>query len=132
MNPKTFFRRIATAAILFVFALPGLGLSMPPRTSPFDLFADSGKLPPVNWIRSRKYDIKHLSIDLRFDWDKEQAMGEEVVTFAPFVDSDQLTLDAAYMTINSVTTVDGSPLKFTYAGKDGNDNLAITLNKTRS
>lgn len=130
MNPKTFLRRIATAAVLFILALPGLGLSIPPRTSPFALFADSGKLPPVNWIRSRKYDIKHLSIDLRFDWDKEQAMGEEVVTFAPFVDSDQLTLDAAYMTINSVTTADGSPLKFTYAGKDGNDNLAITLNKT--
>ncbi|HQZ83483.1 MAG TPA: hypothetical protein PLR83_09695, partial [Pyrinomonadaceae bacterium] len=130
MNSKTFRSRIATVAILFLISLPGFGFARPLRTSPLNLFADTGKLPPVNWIRSRKYDIKHLSIDLRFDWEKEQAMGEEVVTFAPFIDSDQLTLDAAYMTINSVTAADGSPLKFAYAGKDGNDNLAITLNKT--
>jgi len=130
MNSKTFLRRIATVAVLFLFSLPGFVFARPLKTSPLNLFADTGKLPPVNWIRSRKYDIKHLSIDLRFDWEKEQAMGEEVVTFAPFIDSDQLTLDAAYMTINAVTAADGSPLKFTYAGKDGNDNLAITLNKT--
>ncbi|KXK04743.1 MAG: aminopeptidase N [Acidobacteria bacterium OLB17] len=97
---------------------------------PLDVFADTAKLPPVNWIRSRKYDIKHLSIDLRFDWDKEQAFGEETVTFAPFYDSNQLTLDAAYMTINWVKAADGTPLKFTYAGKDTNDNLVITLDRT--
>ena len=75
MNPKIFLRRIATAAILFVLSLPGLSFARPPKTSLINLFADTGKLPPVNWIRSRKYDIKHLSIDIRFDWEKEKAMG---------------------------------------------------------
>lgn len=130
MIHKSFFRRVATVAILFVFTLPGFAFVRPLNTSPFNLFADTGKLPPVNWIRSRKFDIKHLSIDLHFDWDKEQAMGEETVTFAPFVDSGQFTLDAAYMTINWVKAADGSPLKFTYTGKDDNDNLVITLNRT--
>ncbi|HMM80058.1 MAG TPA: M1 family aminopeptidase [Pyrinomonadaceae bacterium] len=125
-----FFRRIATVAILFVFTAPSFAFIRPLPADSLGLFADAGKLPPVNWIRSRKYDIKHLSIDLRFDWDKEQAMGEETVSFAPFADSNQLTLDAAYMTINWVKAADGSPLKFDYAGKDGNDNLVITLNRT--
>ncbi len=124
------YSRIATEANLFVFSIPSFAFIRPLSKAPIDVFADTAKLPPVNWIRSRKYDIKHLSINLRFDWDKEQAMGEETVSFAPFVDSNQLTLDAAYMTINWVKAADGSPLKFDYAGKDGNDNLVIALNKT--
>ncbi|MBX7060109.1 MAG: HEAT repeat domain-containing protein [Pyrinomonadaceae bacterium] len=130
MRNSSLFRRVAVVAILFVFSIPSFAFVRPLSKAPINLFADTGKLPPVNWIRSRKYDIKHLSIDLRFDWDKEQAMGEETVSFAPFNDSNQLTLDAAYMTINWVKAADGSPLKFDYAGKDGNDNLVITLNKT--
>lgn len=130
MRNSSLFRRVAVVAILFVFSIPSFAFVRPLSKAPINLFADTGKLPPVNWIRSRKYDIKHLSIDLRFDWDKEQAMGEETVSFAPFTDSHQLTLDAAYMTINWVKAADGSPLKFDYAGKDGNDNLVITLNKT--
>lgn len=130
MRNSSLFRRVAVVAILFVFSIPSFAFVRPLSKAPINLFADTGKLPPVNWIRSRKYDIKHLSIDLRFDWDKEQAMGEETVTFAPFVESNQLTLDAAYMTINWVKAADGSPLKFDYAGKDGNDNLVITLNRT--
>lgn len=130
MRNSSLFRRVAVVSILFVFSIPSFAFVRPLSKAPINLFADTGKLPPVNWIRSRKYDIKHLSIDLRFDWDKEQAIGEETVSFAPFNDSNQLTLDAAYMTINWVKAADGSPLKFDYAGKDGNDNLVITLNKT--
>ena len=84
------------------------------------------KLPPVNWIRSRTIDVKHIAIDLRFDWEKEQALGSSTVTAAPFIDTDKIYLDAAFMTINSVTS-DGNPLTFNYAGKDANDNLEIIL-----
>lgn len=87
------------------------------------------KLPPVNWIRSRKVDIKHLDIDLRFDWDKEQAYGTTVVTLSSFNDSDTFLLDAAMMTINSVTLANGTPLKFTYDGKKDNDNLEVKLDR---
>ncbi|HEV8591524.1 MAG TPA: M1 family aminopeptidase [Pyrinomonadaceae bacterium] len=87
------------------------------------------KLPPVNWIRSRQIDIKHIAIDLKFDWDKEQAIGSATIKFAPFGDADKFTLDAAAMTINSVTLADGKALKFTYDGKKDNDNLEINLDR---
>ena len=87
----------------------------------------SKKLPPVNWIRSRAIDVKHVAIDIKFDWEKSQAFGVSTVTVAPFSDTDKIYLDAAYMTINSVKAADGSDLKFNYAGKDANDNLEIIL-----
>jgi aminopeptidase N len=88
------------------------------------------KLPPVNWIRSRKIDTKHIALDLKFNWDKQQAIGVETITVAPFADTDRFTLDAAMMTINSVTAVDGKPLKFNYKGGADNDNLEILLDRT--
>ena len=48
------------------------------------------KLPPVNWIRSRTIDVKDISIDLRFDWEKEQAYGSTVITLAPFNETDTI------------------------------------------
>ncbi len=86
-------------------------------------------LPPVNWIRSRKIDVQHLDIDIRFDWEKEQAIGSEIVTFTPFSDTDRAQLDAAMMTIDSVSLVGGGPLKYDYDGKKENDNLDISLGR---
>ncbi len=87
------------------------------------------KLPPVNWIRSRQIDVKHIAIDLKFDWDKESALGVTTVTAAPFKDTDKIMLDAASMTINSVKLANGTDLKFAYDGKKDNDNLEITLDR---
>ncbi|MGI9036841.1 MAG: M1 family aminopeptidase, partial [Pyrinomonadaceae bacterium] len=86
------------------------------------------KLPPANYIRSRSVDVKHVAIDLRFDWDKEQAYGSTVVTLAPFKDTDHFSLDAAQMQIAAITK-DGKPLKFNYAGGDTDDNLEIILDR---
>ncbi|HXH68869.1 MAG TPA: M1 family metallopeptidase, partial [Pyrinomonadaceae bacterium] len=88
------------------------------------------KLPPVNYIRSRTIDVKHVAIDLRFDWDKEQAYGSTVVTLAPFKDTNKFYLDAAAMTINSITLANGTALKFKYDGKKEDDNLEIMLDRT--
>jgi aminopeptidase N len=87
------------------------------------------KLPPVNYIRSRVVDIKHVAIDLRFDWDKEQAYGATVVTLAPFKDTNKVYLDAASMTVSAVTLANGTPLKYTYDGKKDGDNLEITFDR---
>ena len=95
-----------------------------PQPLPFE-----NKLPPVNWIRSRKIDVKHIAIDLRFDWEKEQAIGTSTVTAAPFMDSDHIQLDAASMTVNSVKLASGQDLKFNYDPKGDNDNLDITLDR---
>ena len=105
------------------------------QARPLQMFAaradeETQKLPPVNWIRSRKIDTKHIALDLKFDWQKQQAIGQETFTFAPFGDADRFTLDAALMTIGAVTTSDGRPLKFNYKGGIDNDNLEIELGRT--
>ena len=91
--------------------------------------AEMKKLPPVNWIRSRTIDVKHIAIDLRFDWEKEQAIGSEVITLSSFDDTEKFNLDAASMTIDSVSLVGGDALKFNYDGKKDNDNLEILLGR---
>ena len=125
------FRSLAAVFALFIFAA-GAAVQARPMFEP-SLFTEdeSQKLPPVNWIRSRTIDVKNISIDIRFDWDKEQAIGSEVITFAPFNDTNTFPLDAAMMTIDSVKLADGTPLKFTYDGKKDNDNLEIMLDKVR-
>ncbi|MCB1023932.1 MAG: HEAT repeat domain-containing protein, partial [Acidobacteria bacterium] len=87
---------------------------------------DTKPLPPVNYIRSREIDVKNVSIDLRFDWDKEQAFGSTIITVSPFKDTDTIHLDAAEMQITAVT-LGGTNLKFKYAGGSEDNNLEITL-----
>ncbi|MFL6466958.1 MAG: M1 family aminopeptidase, partial [Pyrinomonadaceae bacterium] len=124
MISNNFMRRIVIVATMSLFAFSAFTFAQPAQKD-----SEIKKLPPVNWIRSRKIDIKHLDIDLKFDWDKEQAIGSTVVTYTPFADSDKLTLDAASMTIDSVTLVGGGPLKFVYDGKKDNDNLEIDIGR---
>ncbi|MEP6947540.1 MAG: hypothetical protein ABJA02_16595, partial [Acidobacteriota bacterium] len=110
---------LMVASVAFARPMPGI----------FSFRDDGSKLPKVNWIRSRTIDVKHLDIDLKFDWDKEQAIGTTIVTLAPFADTDSISLDAAMMTIDSVELANGTPLKFTYDGKADNDNLSIKLDR---
>lgn len=119
-------RRFGALALLFLLVFSSAA-SARPLESP--VFAPEDKLPPVNWIRSRKIDVKHIAIDLRFDWDKEQALGTSTLTAAPFDDSDHMVLDAAAMTISSVKTTSGLDLKFAMDPKADNDNLDITLDR---
>ena len=137
MFSKTWARRLSALvfAILMSVGPADLGLVRAVNATPVPMFAarpddESQKLPPVNWIRSRTIDTKHIALDLRFDWDKKQAMGVDTITVAPFNDTDRFTLDAAQMTINSVKTLDGKDLKFNYKGGSDNDNLEIILDHT--
>jgi len=115
---------------LFVLLAFSAVISARPITIPFWRQPDEAvKLPPVNWIRSRAIDVKHVSIDLRFDWEKEQAYGSTIVTLAPFRNTNKITLDAAMMEIKSVSLADGTPLQFKYKGGDTNDNLEINLDR---
>ena len=96
-----FTRQTAAAFFIFAFVLSGLVQARPMLRPSGDEANAIPSLPPVNWIRSRTIDVKHLAIDLQFDWDKEQAIGSTTVTLAPFTDTDRFTLDAAAMTIDS-------------------------------
>ena len=87
------------------------------------------KLPPARWMRSRKIDIKHIAIDLRFDWKKKQAYGTTAITLSPLNAADKITLDAGLLTINSIKLSNGTPLKFAYDGGERNDGLEINLDR---
>ena len=127
---KPLVRRTAAFLMLVLLGFSSVVAAFPP-TNPFLRQQDGEvkKLPPVNWIRSRQIDVKHVSIDLRFDWEKESAFGSTVVTLAPFIDTGKIFLDAAAMTIGSVKLASGADLKFNYDGKKDGDNLEITLDR---
>lgn len=86
------------------------------------------KLPPHKTERIRKIDVRHMTFDLRFDWDKKQASGTVVIDFLPLASLDKITLDAGMLTINSVTC-GTKTLPFRYDGGDADDGLEITLDR---
>jgi aminopeptidase N len=71
------------------------------------------KLPPRQYIPDRNYDMQHIKLDLRFDWEREQTLGTATITFAPLTTNLQsVEFDAANMTFSSVKLASGTPLKF--------------------
>lgn len=83
-------------------------------------------------VRIRTIDVKHIAINLQFDWKKKQAYGTTSVTISPLTASNKIILDAGMLTINSVTLSNGTALKFQYDGSDKNDNLLIYLDRSYS
>ncbi len=135
MQPKDL-RQFLAALLLLLFVYPYIASAhsfshslLAPEMLPDEAQAEKKKLPPVNSLRSRNIDVKHLAIDLRFDWQKKQAYGTTAVTLAPFSTTTSIFLDAGMLTINSITLATGTPLKFAYDGGDKNDNLKITLDR---
>src|SRR5215813_2177900 len=87
-----------------------------------------GATPPPQYIPAHDYDQRNIKLDLRFDWEHEQLIGKETITFAPVVKNMQsLNLDAAFMTITTAATASGAPLKFEY---DANrEKLSVLLDR---
>ncbi len=84
--------------------------------------------PPPQYIPPHDYDQRNIKLDLRFDWDQEQAIGTETITLAPMVkDLRRVDLDAAFMAFSSVTLAAGTPLKFDYDAT--REKLSITLDR---
>ncbi len=82
--------------------------------------------PSAKYIPDHDFDTRHISLDLRFDWDTEQAVATETFIFSPLVkDLRLLQLDAAYMTFSSVKLARGTPLKYEFDDKA--EKLRITL-----
>ena len=70
-------------------------------------------LPPVRYIPSREYDLKHLALDLKFDWNAEQTFGTATLTFAPLLaNTKTATFNAALSAVNSVKLADGKALQY--------------------
>ena len=91
------------------------------------------RLPSARWARPRKIDVKHVVLDLRFDWAKRQAYGTAAITFAPLAPTRRVTLDAARLSIRSITLAGGgAPLAFAYDGGEADDSLAIELDRVHA
>jgi aminopeptidase N len=87
------------------------------------------KLPPLNISRVAKFDIKHLVLDLQFDWPKKQAFGTAFIWLSPKKNINSVTLDAGMLSINKITLANGIQLQFKYDGSDKNDGLEIQLDR---
>ncbi len=71
--------------------------------------------PPPQYIPPHDYDQRNLKLDLRFDWEREQAIGTATITLAPAVkDLRRVDFDAAFMTVSGAALAAGTPLKFEY------------------
>ncbi|MEP6741186.1 MAG: M1 family aminopeptidase [bacterium] len=90
--------------------------------------ASSRPFPPPQYVPSHDYDVKHIALDLRFDWQQEQALGSETITFAPLVnDLRSITLDAASMSFSAVKLNGKAPMQ--YAFDEQNQRLRIVLDR---
>ncbi|MEO8071798.1 MAG: M1 family aminopeptidase [Acidobacteriota bacterium] len=97
-------------SVLFGLVSPGLILAQQDNK-------DTKRLPPAHYIRSHDYDMQHIALNLKFDWDKEQAFGTATITLAPLVpDLQTVNLDAGLIVFNSIK-LGGKNLTFNYDEK---------------
>ena len=75
--------------------------------------AQKQTLLPRHYIPPHDYDTRNITLNLRFDWEREQAIGTATITFSPLISNlRKVEFDAANMTFNSVTLAGGSQLQF--------------------
>ena len=85
-------------------------------------------LPPARYIPSRNYDTRHIKLDLRFDWEREQAYGTATITFAPLaIGIRSVEFDAAQMTFSGVKLAGGAELQYQY--DEAGEKLRVTLDR---
>jgi aminopeptidase N len=71
-------------------------------------------LPATQYIPSHDYDTQNVQLNLRFNWDLEQAMGTATISFSSLVTNlRSIELDAANMTVSGVALRSGTSLDFT-------------------
>lgn len=84
---------------------------------------------PLQKPRIPQTNIKHIAIDLQFDWKRKQACGTATIRLTPLNATNKICLDAAMLTINSIALQNGPNLQFNYSKGDENDALQILLNR---
>jgi aminopeptidase N len=84
--------------------------------------------PPTQYIPSHGYDTKHIALDLRFDWEKQQAIGTETIDLSPLARNLQhVLLDAAFMNFASIKLASGTSLQYKF--DETNQKLDISLDR---
>ncbi len=91
--------------------------------------------------RIQTYDVQHIKINVRFDWNEKKVIGEVETRIVPLADNfKEFEVDAIGFSINSVRGENNSDMKYNYDGKKikidpdknhtVNDTLVYTVNYT--
>ena len=100
-------------ALLLVVAQMSFGRAIPDLDKTFQTAQQSRPFPPAQYIHDHDFDIHHVALDVRFDWEREQLIGVETMSFKPLLANlKSIELDAADMTITSIKFLNGGPLQF--------------------
>jgi aminopeptidase N len=117
MKSRNLFGRAATKCLLvlavsFMVAHFGYGAAQSQTLQPQARRAGQ-QIPPPQYIPPHDYDQLNIKLDLRFDWDQEEAIGTATITLAPLVkDLRRVDFDAAYMSVSGAALASGAPLRF--------------------
>lgn len=111
-----YFQRVSIIALLFF-------------GEPLCAQVSDNQLPPVQWTRSRDTDIKHIALNLTFNWSKKQAQGTATIQLNTLRTTRTIALDAAMLTIQSITLANGNMLQFDYDGSVADGALKIKLDR---
>jgi len=115
-------------ALILLLSQAAIAYSAPDFNESWQTVSSPRPLPPPQYVPSHDYDVRHISLDLRFDWQQEQALGTETITFSPLVnDLRNIALDAASMRFSSIKLKGKTPLKYEFDEK--NQQLRIVLDR---
>src|SRR3989442_9790922 len=119
-------------ACLLVFALITIGapstLGQANQPTPQVARRAQQPVPAPQYIPPHDYDQRNIKLDLKFDWEHEQAIGVATITLAPTVkDLRRLDFDAAYMTISAAKLSSGTTLKWDYDAS--RERLSVQLDR---
>ncbi len=126
------FRSSFVKAGLLVFALIIIGARLTPgqanQSTPPVARRAQQPVPAPQYIPPHDYDQRNIKLDLKFDWEHEQAIGVATITLAPTVkDLRRLDFDAAYMTISDAKLSSGTTLKWDYDASK--EKLSVQLDR---
>jgi len=129
MNRQLFQRNLLALSLILVFVVAQISLGRPaPDFDQTQGPSTARPFPPPRYIPDHNFDIRHVALDLHFDWEREQLIGVETMFFTPLLkDLRAIELDAANMTITSVKLVGGGPLQ--YEADIPNEKLRIALGR---
>ena len=115
-------------AAIFLTASAIVAQTPTPTPSPSPRSVTARPFPPPQYIPPHDYDQRNIKLDLRFDFQKEQAIGIETITLTPTQrDLQRVDLDAAFMTFESVKLAKGMPLTFDF--DTDKEKLSIMLDR---
>ncbi len=104
---------VLSLALLMALAQTSFSRSAPNFDKALQTVQQRRPFPPPQYIPDHDFDVRHVALDLRFDWEHEQLMGIETIVFRPLLANlKSIELDAADMTITSVKMISGAPLQF--------------------